>query len=442
MSSIISDRIDSSIYNENEIKGKWGDCQYKFNIFKNVGYVKQRNLISVSLFLLIDVDEVYASQKNIPIEQLRSEHENKTSCYINGVETILMRSKEFNVRVYCDSSSIRFVENHLRYKNLEIVYFKFDNFFNIETNRHYGFFGTLIRYIPLFNFPNFNNDWVSVTILDLENNFYNAKKLINYFLREEKNKSVNLLYWSRPCYYLSTRMFAINMSPKNFSIISSLIIQKKQQDHNLFVNFLNNCLLNKNIEYEDVLVKYLDINFNKRFFNGKLEYGVDEYFINYYFLNECYIKTNQSFDVVMYKDVSGGFLEWIKNIRLTIPRIKVKNEEATKNFINLIIEYFFPANTVLPDIEVNELIDWIAERYYKLNFQYSHRKIDQTREVREFYERMKDDKYKELDIYEEYMKGLEIDNLLKNNYYNIFMISPDVSYPDYKYIKIAEVARG
>ena len=440
MSNIISERVNQNIYNEEIINRNWGNCKYKFNIFKNISFIKYKHLISVSLFILPDVDEVYANQKNITINELRVEHENKTSCYINGVETIITRCGEFNVRIYCDSSSIRNVENHLRYKNVEIVYFQFDQFYDFERRCHIGFFGTLMRYIPLFNFGIFNNKWSTVSVLDLENNFYNAKRLINYFIKEVKN--INLMYWTRPCYYLSNRMFSINMKIKNFAIISSLLIQRKQQDKKIFINFLNNCLLGESEEYNNVLRSYLSIDFGSRIFGGKLEYGVDEYFINYYFLNDCYLTGNNRFYVIMYKDVSGGFLEWIKNMRLTIPRRKVSNENITRDFLEIIVKTFYPPDTILPDLPINDLVDWVGEKYYKMNLQYQHRKVDQTNLLLKFVEKIREERFHELDLYNEYLEGLELDVLLKNNIYTVFSINPNPIFPEFTCSIVGEVSRG
>jgi len=58
MSDIISTLIDINLYNEKIIKGNWINCKYNFNIFKNNNYKKNKQLLSVSLFLLPFVDEV------------------------------------------------------------------------------------------------------------------------------------------------------------------------------------------------------------------------------------------------------------------------------------------------------------------------------------------------------------------------------------------------
>jgi len=147
MSSIISSIINPDLYKEQILSGSWGDCKYKFYIYKNVSFKKHKNLISVSLFDLKDIDEIYANQKNVTLNELRSEHEEKRSQYINGLNNIIKRSSDFNIRVFCDVSSIRYVEKHINSYNVEIVFYYFEQFFNKTENRHYGFFGTLMRYI-------------------------------------------------------------------------------------------------------------------------------------------------------------------------------------------------------------------------------------------------------------------------------------------------------
>jgi len=48
-----------------------------------------------------------------------------------------------------------------------------------------------------------------VTVIDLENNYYNAKKILNYYCKDVKDNKPEILFWSRNCYYLSTRMYAM-----------------------------------------------------------------------------------------------------------------------------------------------------------------------------------------------------------------------------------------
>lgn len=440
MSDIISTLIDINLYNEKIIKGNWINCKYNFNIFKNNNYKKNKQLLSVSLFLLPFVDEVYASQKNISLDELRIEHSQKVNGYLNGLNFIVTKVKDMNIRIFCDITSINLIEKYLTYNNVEIVYYYFEQFFNKDLNCHFGFFGTLMRYISLFNFKEFDNKWETVSIIDLENNFFNTKKFINNFT---KNRStINLTYWSRPCYYLSPRMFYMGHSINNFAIISSYLTQKNSQDKEVFINFLNNDLLGVEGEYDIVLRKYLDIDFGIRYFKGRLEYGVDEYFINRYFLGDCYLKKNLPFQVILSRDVSGGFLEWIKNIRFTYPVKTITNEEITRQFLELIVDCFFPEIEKIPNMHINEQINWVAERYYFLNLQFIHRKIDQTNKLKILHENLKLDKYKELDLYNEYLFGVELNYKLKNNSFGIFEINPEKSYPNFSHKLIEEILKN
>ncbi len=423
MPNIISNKIDTSIFNENVLTGCWNKCKYNFYIYKNNDFKKYRHLITASLFIL-DIDEIYAKQKNITLEELRVEHENKTNGYINGLSNIITKCGEFNVRIFCDNTSIKYVEKFLTRNNVEIYYYHFEDFYDYDRCCHYGFFGTLVRYIPFFDFTEFEGVWETVTVVDLENNFFNSKKIIMNFIKNIRPNTPNLMFWSRPCYYLSSRMFCLELDIKNFAIISSLITQRRRQDKNIFINFINNCLLNDCEIYNRTLRRYLDIDFEKRIFGGKLEYGVDEYFINYHFLNECYYKKNNPFYVIYCRDVSGGILEWIKNIRFTIPRCEIIDEIATKEFLGIIIEYFFVERIILPDLPINDLIDWVAEQYYKLNLQYLHRKKDQTEEISKLYGKLIDVRFKNLNLYREFMFGLELNRKIDyNTYTNIIVKS-------------------
>jgi len=169
---------------------------------------------------------------------------------------------------------------------------------------------------------------------------------------------------------------------------------------------------------------------------------VDEYFINNYFLNECYIKQNKDFYVIMYKDVSAGFLEWVKNMRFTYPAKAISNPDVTKDFLGLIVKYFFPTDVFLPDLPINELIQWVAEKYYDLNLQFSHRKIDQSSETQNFYKELQEEKYQSLDLYNEYLIGVRFNTLIKNNYFSVFQITPNGKYPQYNQEIIANIPRN
>lgn len=425
MSSIISENIDINLYNEKVIFGEWYNIKYRFHILRNNNFKKNKNLISASLFKLPYVDEVYASQKNISLEELRREHQSKSNGYITGLNNIILKTNDINIRIYCDNTSVSIVEKYLNNKNVEIVYFYFEQFYNFESDCHYGFFGTLMRYIPLFNFDEFDNKWDNVIVIDLENNFYNVRKLINNFL---KKSVTNLIFWSRPCYYLSSRVYAMEHDFKKFSIISSFLMQKKQQDKKIFQSFLLNLLIGDDV-YDRTLRKYLNIDFSIRYFGGRLEYGVDEYFINYYFFNECYIKKNLPFNIIFSRDVAGGILEWIKNIRFSLPKKTIKNPDITKKFLEIIIEIFFPKNMILPEDNIDNQIYWTAEKYYLLNLQYLQRKIDQTDEINKLYNKILEKEFNELDLYDDYIFGLGLNVLLSNNFYTNFLIRPNEKYP-------------
>ena len=423
------------------ISGTLGDCSYVFCISRNKNYVKKDHLISVVFFVLPCVDETYASQKAVTLDELRAEHEKKMNAYLNGLDNIVTKCGEkFNVRIYCDVTSDKLVEKYLGYRNVEIHSYYFRQIFDEVRNCHYGFFGTLIRYIPLFNFPKLENNWETVTILDLDNNFFGFKDLISYFT--ESKDETNLMFWSRPCYFLSPRMYAMTHRPNQFCIISSFLMQRKQQDYKLFANFLNQCILNRDEEYMNSLGRHLSVDLSERPFEGRLEYGVDEYFINHWFLNENYLKRNLSFNMVVYSEVAGGFLEWIKHIRFMIPRVKITNEKATKEFMQLIVDTFYPKGTSLPKLPINELIDWVGEKYYELNLQYLHRKVDQSADIRKFMDKLKEKKFKTLDVYDEYLYGLELNTKLKPNHFEILLIEPAETYPNFTDRIVASLSRS
>ena len=356
--------IIGNIVNE-RILGKWGNIPYFFNIYRNRYFKKGINLISLSYFSMDKPDALYAEQRGIKLEEYEKVYKKKKERYINGLKTIIKKNKKeklyTTIRIYCDYSSIELVKNFLRNKYVEVYYYFIPPFFDYEKMVHFQFYGTLMRYLPLFKIKyHNNNEWENTIILDVDTIYKDEPPIIRYFIN--KKKLSNLLFMNTSCNYLSPRIGHFNTNLPYFSIMSGLIIQKKTQDFKIFINFLNNCLLKKCYHYETFLQKYLLTNLNNRVFNGKLEYGVDEYFINIYFLKKLYIDKNNNFLEVFIKEKKFPLNNWIINIKKY--QIKFSHPKVVEKFLKFIIKTFTIDFTIPKYVTVYDLIEIIYNELF------------------------------------------------------------------------------
>jgi hypothetical protein len=150
---------------------------------------------------------------------------------------------------------------------------------------HQGLFGTLIRFFPMFNFP--NNDASTIIITDIDS--YSFKKYNEIFkILNNKIEKLYLIKLSN-----ASKMFK-NKEDYNHiydNIILDYIkpqeiICLKQIDYNVIIDFLDNLDTNINYSYY-----YNENNKDKNNFQSKFEnnghfiYGIDEYFLNNNYLH-------------------------------------------------------------------------------------------------------------------------------------------------------------
>ena len=56
------------------IQGKWDNIQWLFNIYRNKNFKKGKNLVSVSYFLLMEIDEVYSFARGKSLQNYQKNH--------------------------------------------------------------------------------------------------------------------------------------------------------------------------------------------------------------------------------------------------------------------------------------------------------------------------------------------------------------------------------
>ena len=349
-----------------EFSGKWGNIEYSFKVFRNREFKKTHHLISVSFFTLKDVDDFYAYQRRKTTHN-KDFLKKKVQRYLDGIDLLFKRVKKesipYTIRIYCDVTSIEYLQKYLHNKNLELYQYYFPQFFNKELNSHIRFFGTLMRYLPLFKLENHNyNEWETTTVLDVDLNFANEFNLMKYFIG--KKDMPNIMFKTAGCYFANRRLKYMKINPSFFSIISSFFIQKVPVDFNIFTTFLENLLKD---EYENYN-RILDITFGQkregRLMKARIEYGVDEYFLNKDFMEKAYLQPNRAFaEIFLNKKLAYVFVQWLSDLR--VDNRKIENEKLIEQFIKVIVSVIFPADyKIKPYNNIKELIESVGEDAY------------------------------------------------------------------------------
>ena len=230
------------------------------------------NIISCSFFYMKGAEDKYT-------ETLTN--------FINNFKQDIFKNSNHKIRLYYDITSKKIVEE--KFKNityLQLYYYHFPQFFSKKNNSHYGFVGTLVRYLPLFSIPNHQAIRCWISDIDIKFGKYNYN-VIKYV---EQNNDINFFHKTRLNYFSDRIILTKNRS--DFAMISSFIYQKNPISSTVISNFLNDELLEKNNYIYNQYLKELIERIKKRIklnmpYKLRLnldmipfQYGVDEYFIN------------------------------------------------------------------------------------------------------------------------------------------------------------------
>lgn len=178
--------------------------------------------------------------------------------------------------IYNDKKIYNAVKHHIYDRKTIIIKYSCPKFKNNEGN-HRGLFGTLIRFFPLFDFPNNNFNIVFVMDVDYnpENEDYDKRYIVMYQLLKKYNADI-LLHR-----YFGKRMPQWTEKNKP-SFIANKIVSQKKIDYHVIVDYLNELLDEKSKIYKKVFettknsLMYQNISYIDPAFN----YGVDEYFLS------------------------------------------------------------------------------------------------------------------------------------------------------------------
>ena len=424
--------IDDKV-KDKRLVGKWGKIKYFFHIDRNCDYKRGDNLISVSFFMLHEIDDVYAYQKGVTKEEFIKEHKRKVKMYLDGLKKLISLSKRqsinYTIRIYCDISTIKYLKRYLTEMNVELYYYFFPQFF--VDSHHVGFFGTLIRYLPLFKLEHHNfGEWETTTILDIDLQFKNEYKLMRYYINRIKlgHKIPNLMFKNRACYFVDPRVSSMHMHPQFFTIISSFFVQHNPQSFSIFKYFLEDLLKDKFYNYNRVLNLYLGDKKEGRLMRGRLEYGVDEYFLNKIFFQKYYLDKNRSFmEVFVGNHQLNGVTSWLYNLQKT--NKKIENERLLEQFLKVLVALTMPNYYIKPYENVHELIDNIGDDMFKMGIYKKKVSDDKFEKIIEIVRKITPQK---LEMPKDMLICLERSMKLPSDKNTIIIIKPKHTYPKYE----------
>lgn len=380
-----------------EYSGVWGKVNYNFKVYHGKNFIKKNNVISVSLFYKRELDQLYADQRIMSLEDVRKDYHVKKRKYNSGLFNLVKKVKDFNVQIFCDNSSFTECQKYLKNPLIQVIKYDFPQF--KVKREHFGFFGTLMRFLPLFGLS--FDTWENIIVLDLD--IYFRFDLFNYFLRQTDK----LMFWSRPNYFLSPRVID---SKQRFPIICSLLMQKGNLKPDIFIDYLSNFLLERNEKYERHLRKYLPVDPLERPFMGALEYGTDEYFLNF-----IYLRKFKKYQVILYREVLGGILEYLRLLRTRKPKLK----KEIGLFLEKIVEIFVPMD--IPKMKLDEKVIFVMEKIYEENIHKRFRDIDHLINILDLHRFLtKNEEMKKINYYDNLVNGLLLNAEIPHNVFHIY----------------------
>jgi hypothetical protein len=226
------------------------------------------------------------------------------------------------VRLYVDASVLDkemfiILMNENKYKKLEIVLYQFDDFLHEDQIHHDGTFGTMTRFLALYNQPVLpsNIKYVWTSDLDMHPYIFSYENILDL-----KRRNVDLSYYSVSCY---NRPWVSD--DVNFPVLAGKIITKTsvKYDFKLFKMFIDDVLSGKYKQIKQKLKEHggrrYDMEYIKYF-----PYGFDELFTNLYLIKEF-----ENHSILIYFNIS---LDYLKN-DLPIPKEKEIAELEYKSWL-------------------------------------------------------------------------------------------------------------
>ena len=297
-------------------------CKLK-PLFK-IDYRKKQNIVSACFFKMYG-----GGYKNF-------------SKYTEGIvklsKTIERKIEGFRLRLFIEKS-IYEDDNIMKILNkldIDLVLYECQDFIK-EDKYHVGLFGTLLRFFPLFDFPNNDSNMVIVSDIDIGNTDVNTiLTLYKNFKRSEKfmKKVPFTIYYHSTFYKTANRTKHTNIYNNyiyNYLIADSLAGFKKM-NKNIIIKFLQSVE-----KYDKDLTFYKGKKIQQ---DTNFIFGVDEYFTSE-ILKKYIIDRKKTF-VQNITHITTGYLYNV------IMFDKIFKKEY-KNFLNFVLKGFknYPKGDIL-----------------------------------------------------------------------------------------------
>jgi hypothetical protein len=252
--------------------------------------------------------------------------------YLNGIRRLnsVAEKKNMEIRIFIDStiySDEKTMQFLKKLNRVTLVLYKCSDF--LIDKHHVGLFGTLVRFFPLFNFPNNDANVSFIVDADIVDRFLDIQFKI--YEEIEKNNLSKKIYFA-----YSGNFFHVNMSSNKKIIhndkkyifpycIAGVTVGFKKIKKKPFENFIERLkkYMNKNTIPEKILTNYyISPDKYKIKCENNICFGVDEYFLNkilFKFLLKkekpfCYFNTFDMASFNFYKNPDSPELRKNKNI--------------------------------------------------------------------------------------------------------------------------------
>ena len=264
-----------------------------------------------------------------------------TDGLIKNIEHIKKYMKNSIVRIYYDDSILKkddswrdLFKELCKDKYVQLIKYDFKQF-KESTVFHKDLFGTLVRFLPLFNFCKTNETIISEDIdFDYSDSYYYSNYIPKYIKYINDKKSIAFVSY-RLSIYIEKGRLEISPIIKKYKflprVVATPLISSIQMDKNIFVKFIK-CMYVKCTDYTTWMketISQIDCNspkikekdksicrsmltekFSK---TGLFLFGIDEFFINFYIYNEL-LNNKKNFYIYMKLPPMGDYNRILYNV--------------------------------------------------------------------------------------------------------------------------------
>ncbi len=264
--------------------------------------------------------------------------------YIDGILKIIEfieKNEYYTLRIYYDKSIYKNVKYANLFKmistNKSVELYEYSCLEFIRTKPfHIGTFGTLLRFMPLFE----KSQYKIIYILDIDDSNYSYIKLyVDSLLKSDKK-----FYFYDLENYGEKYMNKLN-NKFGDTIMANIYVKNYRFDMKIFINFLN--WISKSNKLFRLLEKINKNTYTIKYSSKDVirTYGLDEYFLNIYLINTLnkkdigWIKENIYFDYFINKLITDTnihiFNSIIKEYLIKLIRLLINKSEEINKYNNL-----------------------------------------------------------------------------------------------------------